>query len=31
MRDELASLNHCAVPFLAVPAPTCAGTILQLN
>ena len=26
MRAELASPNHCAVPFYAAPAPTCAGT-----
>ena len=28
MRAKLANLNHCAVPFLIAPTPTCAGTIL---
>ena len=31
MRAELANLNHCAVPFLSAPVPTCAGTTLVLN
>ena len=30
MRAELASLNHCAVPFLAAPAPTRAGSTIYI-
>ena len=30
MRAELASLNPCAVPFLAAPPSTCSGTTIQV-
>ena len=29
MRDELATLNDGAYPFLAAPPSTCAGTIIE--